>query len=248
MNNYYKFRRAFFDPLAWYLSKRELYDLMQGASTKVGDIVFYSERYVGRGYYASLRSVQVPEEIRALGEIVQQAKPLTIIEIGTYKGGTLFLWCRSNPQAELFISVDLPGGQYGGGYEIARERMYREFIYDRPHAKMELMRVNSHHASTISSLRPYIRERNVDFLYIDGDHTYEGVKQDFNMYAPFVKNGLIAFHDIVTTSQGCGVYQLWEELKMDYPTYEIIERGSNKGIGVVFIGEAEKIMPSIRNL
>jgi len=38
----------------------------------------------------------------------------------------------------------------------------------------------------------------LDFLFIDGDHTYEGVKRDFEMYSPLVRNGgIIAFHDIV---------------------------------------------------
>jgi hypothetical protein len=34
-------------------------------------------------------------------------------------------------------------------------------------------------------------------LFIDGDHTYEGVRRDFEMYSPLVrKGGIIAFHDI----------------------------------------------------
>jgi predicted O-methyltransferase YrrM len=40
--------------------------------------------------------------------------------------------------------------------------------------------------------------KRLDFLFIDGDHTYEGVKQDFEMYTPLVrKGGLVAMHDIV---------------------------------------------------
>lgn len=37
----------------------------------------------------------------------------------------------------------------------------------------------------------------MDFLFIDGDHAYEGVKADFEMYSPLVrKGGLVALHDI----------------------------------------------------
>jgi predicted O-methyltransferase YrrM len=42
-----------------------------------------------------------------------------------------------------------------------------------------------------------LNEQNLDFLFIDGDHTYKGVKEDFEMYSPLVrKGGVIAFHDI----------------------------------------------------
>ena len=43
----------------------------------------------------------------------------------------------------------------------------------------------------------YFRGEKLDFLFIDGDHSYDGVKADFEMYAPMVRpGGLIAFHDI----------------------------------------------------
>jgi hypothetical protein len=28
----------------------------------------------------------------------------------------------------------------------------------------------------------------VDFIFIDGDHTYEGVKRDFEMHSPLMRN------------------------------------------------------------
>ncbi|MBS1580115.1 MAG: class I SAM-dependent methyltransferase [Bacteroidetes bacterium] len=37
---------------------------------------------------------------------------------------------------------------------------------------------------------------NIDFIFIDGDHSYEGVKKDFELYAPKLsKDGILAFHD-----------------------------------------------------
>jgi len=38
----------------------------------------------------------------------------------------------------------------------------------------------------------------LNFLFIDGDHTYEGVRKNFEMYSPLVRRGgIVAFHDIV---------------------------------------------------
>jgi hypothetical protein len=76
----------------------------------------------------------------------------------------------------------------------------------------------------------------VDFLFIDGDHSYEGVKKDFEMYSPLVKSGgLIAFHDIVDTdlirSAGHGVHIFWRQLKGKKTEFCI--NGAWGGIGVL---------------
>jgi len=48
-------------------------------------------------------------------------------------------------------------------------------------------------------------------LFPDGDHSYEGVKRDFEMYSPLVRpGGIIAFHDTVFMD---GVRRFWAELK-----------------------------------
>jgi predicted O-methyltransferase YrrM len=84
--------------------------------------------------------------------------------------------------------------------------------------------------------------REIDFLFIDGDHTYEGVKSDFEMYSPLVRaGGLVAFHDIVpdrfeTTGE---VHIYWNELKQrGYEQRELIDLVGSRGygIGVVFLG------------
>ncbi|MCS7366302.1 MAG: class I SAM-dependent methyltransferase [archaeon YNP-WB-062] len=66
----------------------------------------------------------------------------------------------------------------------------------------------------------------MDFLFIDGDHTYEGVKKDFEMYSPLVRGGgIIAFHDIVQhpPETGCEVSGFWNEIKLRYKYREIVE-------------------------
>lgn len=233
MKTYYTLRKKMFDPLAWFLSRKELQNGMRAASDNVKLIFKFAEGYIGRGYYASLHSVQIPEEILELGRLVQMTKPRTILEIGTFKGGTFFMWCRSNPQAELLMSIDLPGGQYGGGYEKGRERLYREFIFDRSDAAMQLIRTDSHKESTRELVTAGLGGRNLDFLYIDGDHTYEGVRKDYELYSPLVSSGLIAFHDICHHEHGYGVDRFWKEVKTTSRMKEFIAPSSNKGIGVL---------------
>jgi len=233
--NYYEIRKKVFDRLAWFLSKNELHHGIENVSGSVELIHEFTEKYVGHGYYASLHSHQVRSEIIALGKLIQDFHPRRILEIGTKKGGTLFLWSRSNIDASLIMSVDLPGGLFGGGYTTERRKLYKEFIYDRPDSIMHLLQANSHDESTYMKVQEILNNNFLDFIFIDGDHTYEGVKQDFLMYSKLVKNGIIAFHDIAHHSEDCGVDQLWSELKLTYKTQEFIETNSNKGIGVVFL-------------
>jgi predicted O-methyltransferase YrrM len=78
-------------------------------------------------------------------------------------------------------------------------------------------------------------EKKIDFLFIDGDHTYEGVKKDFKMYSPLVKDGrIIAFHDIVSGPQNLvgGVPQFWQEIKKKYKYLEIVEDWNQRGYGI----------------
>ena len=79
----------------------------------------------------------------------------------------------------------------------------------------------------------------MDFLFIDGDHTYAGVKNDFEGYSKLVKKGgLIAFHDIAppqTEKYRCQVDKFWNKIKNGYKHWELIEQRSqdNKGIGIM---------------
>ncbi len=49
------------------------------------------------------------------------------MEIGTAKGGTLFLFSKLASKNSLIISVDLPNGKFGGGYPMWKIPLYKSF-------------------------------------------------------------------------------------------------------------------------
>ena len=59
---------------------------------------------------------QVPEEITQLAKLLEERKPKTVLEIGTANGGTLFIFSRLADDNAVLMSIDLPDGEYGGGY------------------------------------------------------------------------------------------------------------------------------------
>jgi hypothetical protein len=77
-------------------------------------------------------------------------------------------------------------------------------------------------------------------LFIDGDHSYEGVKKDFKMYSPLVKlDVLICLHDIIPGEYNKvgGVPEFWKEIRENYETRELVEdrHQGGYGIGIVFM-------------
>lgn len=182
--------------------------------------------------------IQNKSELQILLNILQKRNIRRMIEIGTAMGGTLFLFTRMIDSSARIISLDLPKGKFGGGYEDFKIPFFANFA--RKNQWIFLVRADSHSFSSFSTVKSILKGQKIDFLFIDGDHTYEGVKQDYQMYAPLVcKGGLIAFHDICKhpPSWGCEVDKFWKEIKTSYLHQEIIDNPHQNwaGIGVLYI-------------
>ena len=183
----------------------------------------------------SIEPLQLGFEILQLLHLLERDPPRAVVEIGTSLGGSFFLFTRVAAPDATLISVDLPGGTYGGGYFATRGRLLRSFA--RARQRVELVRADSHDPKTLERTKRLLAGRAVDFLFVDGDHTYEGVRSDYEMYGALVRpGGLIAFHDIVpTTLEDVGVPAFWSELRVAHDTEEFRkpDRDAGKGIGLL---------------
>lgn len=178
---------------------------------------------------------QFKEELEKLAEQIEALKAKVIVEIGTANGGTLFMYTRLAQDDATIISIDLPGGDFGGGYPEWKAPIYKSFARDQQ--KIELIRGNSHAEETFSKLKSLLDGREIDYLFIDGDHTYEGAKMDFEKYRSLVRNGgKIGFHDIVVhKGSECDVYKLWNEVKEEYPHKEFVNDWDQNCFGIGLI-------------
>ena len=184
----------------------------------------------------SIAPGQIPSEISQLINVLAQRPPRRVLEIGTAGGGTFFLLTRVATEDALLISADLPSGPFGGGYPKWRGRLIQSF--GRARQEVHLLRADSHAPNTFGGVQQLLRGKSLDFLFIDGDHRYEGVKSDYEMYAPLVaKGGLIGFHDIVPgpAHEVGGVPKFWQELKQGRSAREFVADWKQGGYGIGLI-------------
>lgn len=185
-----------------------------------------------------IKPLQVHSEFQRFASVVAGLRPKFVLEIGTCFGGTLFVLSRLADPTATIVSVDLPGGKYGGGYQSLRVPLYRQF--PGKERKLHLIRDNSHTLETQKKVQQILGDNKLDLMFIDGDHTYDGVKADFIGYLPLVRTGgMIAFHDIADHPKdaSCEVWRFWNEIKGQYRHEEIIEDRKQgwAGIGILTI-------------
>jgi predicted O-methyltransferase YrrM len=181
------------------------------------------------------RPLQKRTEIFRLVDILERLRPTAICEIGAAGGGTTFLLAHAAAPDALIVSLDL-------AFTESRKAALKQFAL--PGQKLVCLQKNSHELETVSAIESCLTGRRLDVLYLDGDHSYEGIKADFELFSPLVKpGGVIVFHDIVpdyktrygieTTSYVGGVPQFWTEIKSTYRTVEeVIENPEQDGFGI----------------
>ena len=162
--------------------------------------------------------MQVRSEILGLLERLQVARPRFVLEIGTGAGGTSYLLSHVAAADGLFVTCGLAP-------PITASWLRRG---SRRRQSVDVLKIDTH----TDDARRLLHERfpdGVDVLFIDGDHSYEGVRQDFLDYADLLRpRSLLVFHDIVedyrtrygiiTTSWVGGVPRFWRELRSAAPS------------------------------
>ena len=188
---------------------------------------------------AGIRPMQVPTELAGLISLIDAKKPKSLLEIGTARGGTLLLMSRFAAADATIVSVDLPYGRNGGGYPKWKDYYYRLFAL--PEQKLHLMRANSHDPATLECVRNALDGEQLDFILIDGDHSYNGVKRDYENYRPLLApGGILALHDVLPNAvdPSIDVHRFWAELVSD-PSIkaDMIVDDPNQGmygIGIIY--------------
>ena len=189
------------------------------------EVIQWAMNFGSSGFYR-VRTSQMPSEILALAGAVAELKPEIILEIGTARGGTLLIW--SQLASQQVITCDIEDLR-------EKEAFLKSFPPSGSSCRVTLLRGDSHTSAFKDRVARQLDGKKADFLFIDGDHTEEGVTADYTGYREFVRpGGIIAFHDIVEsqpfpTNQ---VYNLWKRIRLEQQTEEFIQDPAQSGFGI----------------
>ena len=167
--------------------------------------------------------------------IIQQVKPKIFVELGTHTGKSYFAFCQSVKQNSLLTSCYAVDTWEGDEHT----EKYSDKVYNQ---------VNNHNRDKYAHFSQLLRmsfdealsnfaDESINLLHIDGFHTYEAVKHDFETWLPKLAPGaVVLFHDTQVRERNFGVWKLWKELKAEYPAN--LEFIHSHGLGVLQLNNA----------
>lgn len=164
--------------------------------------------------------------------LVESMRPEILVELGTHRGASYLAFCQAvqacaAPTRCYAVDTwqgDEHAGEYGDEVFLPlldyHQRNYADFS--------SLMRMRFEEAVE------YFDDGTVDVLHIDGLHTYEAVRGDFETWkAKLSRRSVVLFHDINVRERGFGVWKYWDEIRSQYPSFAFTH---THGLGVLLVG------------
>lgn len=151
-------------------------------------------------------------------DLVAALRPETVVELGTQSGVSYFCFCQSAFEQGVStraFAVDTWKGD-------AHTQAYDDSVWEAVNTHNQ-----EHYAGFSTLLRMYFQEalrrfedESIALLHIDGFHTYDAVRADFESWYPKVRpGGVVLFHDVAARLLDFGAWRYWEELTREHETF-----------------------------
>lgn len=165
--------------------------------------------------------------------LVHTLRPQLIVELGVLQGDSYCTFCQATQAAGLesqCFGVDTwAGDEHTGPYTetvYAELKAYHDPLYGHFSTLLRQM---------FDDALPRFKNGSVDLLHIDGLHTYDAVRHDFETWRPKLSDrAVVLFHDCTEIQSTFGVWRYWHELCRQYPHFTFHH---SHGLGVLEVGK-----------
>ena len=163
-------------------------------------------------------------------DLIRFMEPNIVVELGTHFGNSFFVFCQGVSDAKSMgrvVAIDSWEGDFQAGFYSEDVYEYVQRVKDQLYPNYSVM-IRSYFDDAVE----LFDDNSIDFLHIDGLHTYEAVWNDFTRWLPkLAPNGVVLFHDIAIMYGQFGVYRFWAELRSMFPHLEFYH---SAGLGILF--------------
>ena len=164
--------------------------------------------------------------------IMRTVRPKLFVELGTHSGNSYLAFCQAAKEAQLPVkcyAVDTwRGDEHSGPYDDSVYAKLSDYNQSRYGGFSTLLR------TTFDDAVGYFSDGSIELLHIDGMHTYEAVRHDFETWKPKLASGaFVIFHDTNVREREFGVWKFWEELQKRFPWN--LDFAHCNGLGVLSI-------------